>query len=63
MLLLRYFVPLIAAVTFPSAPYLGDDIPASVITPSVKEFMEYDSVVVFLAVARAYIAKFFVAYH
>ena len=30
---------------------------------SVEEFTDYDSVVVFLAVARAYIAKFFVTSH
>ena len=30
---------------------------------SVEEFMEYDSVVVFLSAARAYIAKFFVTSH
>jgi len=29
----------------------------------VEEFTDYDSVVVFLAVARAYIAKFFVTSH
>jgi len=36
---------------------------ATPITPSVEEFMEYDSVVVLLAVARAYIVKFFVTSH
>jgi len=30
---------------------------------SVEEFTDYDSVVVFLHVARAYIAKFFVTSH
>jgi len=29
----------------------------------VEEFTDYDSVVVFLAVARAYIVKFFVTSH
>jgi len=36
---------------------------ATPITPSVEEFTDYDSVVVFLHVARAYIAKFFVTSH
>ena len=50
-------------ITSPAAPFPGYDIPASLITPSVEEFMEYDSVVVFLAVGPAYNAKFFVISH
>jgi len=36
---------------------------AQMATSHVEEFTDYDSVVVFLAVARAYIAKFFVTSH
>jgi len=36
---------------------------SSVSRISVEEFTDYDSVVVFSAVARAYIAKFFVTSH
>ena len=47
----------------PYAQFPGDDIPASPITPSVEEFTDYDSVVVFSAVGPAYNAKFFVISH
>ena len=48
-------------IQFASRRFVADL--ATPITPSVEEFMEYDSVVVFLAVGPAYNAKFFVISH
>ena len=63
MLVFAIFLPLSDPFASPAAPFPGYDIPASLITPSVEEFTDYDSVVVFLAVGPAYNAKFFVISH